>query len=260
MGTEKPTKINKLLQETYPGTVMTSSWLKQKGYSSELIRNYKASKWLKSFGNGAVVRYRDQIDYLGAVYTLQKQLGLSVHPSGRTALSLLGRAHYLEMNQSRVYLFANKKEVLPTWFKKYRWKPEIVYLTSSFLPPKLGMATLEHKGFTVEVSTPARAILECLYMAPKEMDLLECHQLMEGLTGLVPSQLQEMLEKCTSVKVKRLFFYLADKSKHSWLKYLDRSKIDLGKGNRSFVEKGVYISKYKITVPKELEENESPGI
>jgi hypothetical protein len=260
MNAENPTKINKLLQETYPGTVMTSSWLREKGYSPELIRNYKASKWLKSFGNGAVVRYNDHIDYLGAVHTLQKQLGLSVHPSARTALGLLGRAHYLEMNQSRVYLFAHENEVLPTWFKKHTWKPEIVHLTSSFLPPKLGMTTIEHKGFNVEVSTPARAILECLYMAPKDMDLLECHQLMEGLTGMVPSQLQVMLENCTSVKVKRLFFYLADKSKHSWLKYLDQSKIDLGTGTRSFAKKGVYISTYKITVPKELEENESPGL
>jgi hypothetical protein len=260
MSAENPTKINKLLQETYPGTVMTSGWLGEKGYSSELIRNYKSSKWLKSFGNGAVVRYNDEIDYLGAAHTLQNQLKLTHHPAARTALSLLGRAHYLEMNQSRVYLFANEKEVLPTWFKKYNWKPEIVSITSSFLPPKLGMTSIEHKGFTVEISTPARAILECLYLVPQEMDLVECHQLMEGLTGLVPSQLQEMLEKCTSVKVKRLFFYLADKSNHNWLKHLDQSKIDLGKGNRSFVKNGVYISTYKITVPKELEENESPGI
>jgi len=187
-------------------------------------------------------------------------LGLSVHPSARTALSLLGRAHYLEMNQRHVYLFGHDKEVLPTWFKSYTWKPEIVYHTSSFLPPKIGMTTFEHKGFSLEVSTPARAILECLYMAPKYFDLLECHQLMEGLTDLMPIPLQEMLEKCTSVKVKRLFFYLADKSNHSWLKYLDRSTIDLGSGNRSFAKKGVYISMYKITVPKELEENELPGL
>jgi hypothetical protein len=254
------TKINKLLQETYPGTVMTSTWLKEKGYSSELIRNYKKSKWLKAFGNGAVVRYNDKIDYLGATYTMQTQLAMSIHPSARTALSLLGRAHYLELNQNHVYLFADEKEVLPTWFKKHEWKPNIAYYTSSFLPPKLGMTTLEHKGFKVIVSTPARAFLECLYISPKEMDFIECHQLMEGLTGLVPSHLQELLEKCTSVKVKRLFFYLADKSNHSWLKHLNRSKIDLGKGNRSFVKQGKYISKYKITVPVELEEDELRGI
>lgn len=260
MDAEKPTKINRLLQETYPGTVMTSGWLKEKGYSSELIRNYKQSKWLKSFGNGAVVRYNDKIDYLGAIYTMQSQLGMSIHPSARTALSLLGRAHYLEMNQNRVYLFAHEKVVLPTWFKNREWKPKIAYYTSSFLPPKVGMTTIGHKDFTIEISSPARAILECLYLSPKEIDLIECHQLMEGLIDLVPSQLQVLLEKCTSVKVKRLFFYLADKSNHSWLKHIDRSEIELGKGNRSFVKNGVYISKYKITVPKELEENESSGI
>lgn len=260
MSAENPTKINKLLQDTYPGTVMTSTWLRAKGYSPELIRNYKKSKWLKSFGNGAVVRYKDHIDYLGAIYTLQNQLGLSVHPSARTALSLFGRAHYLEMNQRLVYLFANEKEVLPTWFKKHTWNPKIEYLTSSFLPPNLGMTTYEHKGFTIKVSAPTRAILECIYIAPKEISLLECYELMDGLTGLIPSQMQELLEKCNSVKVKRLFLYLADKANHSWLKHLDRSKIDLGKGNRSFVKKGRYISKYKITVPEELEYNESQNL
>jgi len=260
MSTDKPTKINNLLQETYPGTVLTSSWLNKKGYSHELIRNYKRSKWIQAFGNGAVVRYKDDVDYLGAVHSMQRQMGMSIHPAARTALSLLGRAHFLEINQNLVYLFAYEKEVLPTWFKKHDWKPEIEFFTSSFLPPKLGMTTKEHKGFTIEVSTPARAILECLYLFPKEISLVECYQIMEGLTDLVPNQLQELLERCTSVKVKRLFFYLADKSNHNWLKHIEKSKIDLGKGKRSFVKKGCYIPKYEITVPKELEVNEFPEL
>ena len=36
---------------------------------------------------------------------------------------------------------------------------------------------------------------------------------------------------------------------------MDLEKIDFGKGKRSVVKNGVYVSKYKITVPKELEEH-----
>ena len=75
---------------------------------------------------------------------------------------------------------------------------------------------------------------------------------MEGLNNLRPDTVQQLLEACSSVKVKRLFLYMAEKAQHPWLNYLDLQKIDLGKGNRSLVEKGVYVSKYKITVPKEL--------
>jgi hypothetical protein len=83
---------------------------------------------------------------------------------------------------------------------------------------------------------------------------------MEGLNNLSPNQLQPLLEKCQSVKVKRLFMYLAEKAGHEWFKYLDLNKIDLGKGKRSIVKNGVYVSKYKITVPKELEEHDKASI
>jgi hypothetical protein len=55
------------------------------------------------------------------------------------------------------------------------------------------------------------------------------------------------------VKVKRLFLYLADKVGHDWLSYISLDKVDLGSGKRAIVNDGVYVSKYQITVPKELE-------
>ncbi|HEY9221986.1 MAG TPA: type IV toxin-antitoxin system AbiEi family antitoxin domain-containing protein [Lutibacter sp.] len=260
MSTENPTKINRLLQKTPSGVVLASNWLSQQGYSPELIRNYKNSKWLATFGNGAVKRYNDQVDYLGAVYSLQKQLGLSAHPGAKTALGLLGRAHYLEMNQQVVCLFGNEKEKLPTWFKKYHWEQQVSYYTSSFLPPELGLTEFLHKNFSILVSSPARAMMECLYLMPEEVSLYECYELMEGLNNLVPSQVQQLLEKCTSVKVKRLFLYLAEKSGHEWVKFLDKEKIDLGKGKRSFAKQGVYVPQYQITVSKDLEDNELPEV
>ena len=42
------------------------------------------------------------------------------------------------------------------------------------------------------------------------------------------SAVQELLENCSSVKVKRMFLYLADKFKHLWLDLIDLSNVDLG--------------------------------
>jgi hypothetical protein len=75
---------------------------------------------------------------------------------------------------------------------------------------------------------------------------------MEGLVNLRPVIIQELLEQCKSIKVKRLFLYMADKQKQSWFKYIDKAKIDLGSGDRSLVKDGVYIKDYKITVPRQL--------
>jgi hypothetical protein len=64
---------------------------------------------------------------------------------------------------------------------------------------------------------------------------------------------QEMLEHCGSVKVKRLFMYMAEKTGHSWFSYLNSDKIFLGSGKRIFAVKGAYVPKYQMTVPFELE-------
>ena len=90
-------------------------------------------------------------------------------------------------------------------------------------------------------------------MAPKFFPFTECYELMEGLSTLRPSQVQSLLEKCKSIRVKRMFLYLAEKVDHQWLHYIKTDKIDLGSGKRALVKGGVFIPKYNITVPKELE-------
>ena len=104
----------------------------------------------------------------------------------------------------------------------------------------------------MKISNPARAIMECLALCPDKFSLRESFELIEGLGALRPAKIQELLENCKSVKTKRLFLYFAEKANHSWFKYLDISKINLGSGNRSLTESGVLVSKYKLVLPKEL--------
>jgi len=254
MSTKSDSKINHLLTTIPKGVVLLSSWLVEQGYSRELQKRYKASRWFDSIGAGALIRSGDAVDYLGGVYALQQQACSSIHPAGRTALSLLGKSHYLEFEPSQVTLFGLANEKLPAWFVKRDWGVEINYLASAFLPAGLGIITVELKNFSVSVSGAARALMECLYLAPEKQTLLEAYELMEGLNNLRPDQVQPLLEQCRSVKVKRLFLYLAEKAGHDWFNYLDRNTIDVGKGKRSFATHGVYIAKYQMTVPATLAE------
>ena len=253
MNTQNNSKINRLLRTVPRGVVLLSPWLAERGYSLDLQKRYRRSYWFESIGAGAMVRTGDEVDYLGAVYALQKQQGLSVHPGGRTALSLLGKSHYLELSPKRAILFGHASERLPLWFKKYDWELDVYYRASSFLPPQLGLTSVELKTFSVNVSGAARALMECLYLAPEKQPLLEVFELMEGLNNLRPAHVQTLLEQCRSVKVKRLFLYMSEKAEHDWFNLLDLEKIDLGKGKRSLLTNGVYVPKYQITVPKELE-------
>jgi len=257
MSTKNQTKINILLQSQPQGVVFTSSWMVKNGYSLDLQKQYKKSNWFKSIGSGAMVRTGDHLTIEGAVYSLQHQLGLRVHIGGKSALGIHGKAHYLGMHQQKMALFSPLRETLPKWFVSYEgWNNKFTFTQTDFLPADIGIVEVNQYGLIIKASSPARSIMECLYLTTKGQSLTECYELMEGLNNLRPQNVQELLGKCNSVRVKRLFLYMADKANHSWFKYLQLDKIDLGKGKRSIAKNGVFNAKYLITVPKELEKDE----
>lgn len=253
MSTGNESKINQLLQSQPPGVVLLSSWLAEQGYSLDLQKRYRKSNWLESIGSGAMKRKGDKVALTGALYALQFQKGLNIHLGAKSAFSYLGKAQYLELSIQKVTLFGDRYERLPTWFSEYSWDVEVCYHSSSFLPRELGLTKIDQPTFQLNISGAARAMLECLYLVPDEQTLVECYEIMESLNNLRPDLVQKLLEQCTSVKVKRLFLYLAEKANHAWFSYLKVDKIDLGSGKRSLVKNGTYISKYRITVPKEVE-------
>ena len=59
----------------------------------------------------------DKVEWPGALYTLQTQLGLNVHPGGKTALELKGYAHYLPSGKRKIFLYGTQGLILPTWFR-----------------------------------------------------------------------------------------------------------------------------------------------
>lgn len=254
MSTGNQTKINRLISTIPKGAVVTSAWLTQRGYSLDLQKRYRKGGWLQPIGTGAMRRSNDKVTVEGGVFALQKQLNLTVHPGGKTALMMQGKSHYLQFSTSRIILFGQQKETLPKWFRDYDWGMCIDYHSSNLLLPDIGMSELEFGDFMIRVSTPARALMECLSLYPREQDLGECLEIMESLNNLRPDVVSELLSLCTSVKVKRLFVYLAEKAGHGWFKYLTLDGVDFGQGKRSLTKKGVYIPKYRITVPRELEQ------
>lgn len=120
-------------------------------------------------------RIGDEIRIDGGLYALQEQLKLSVHIGGPSALSRLGRSQYLELDSNQIYLFGSAKESLPKWFREYKWGLQVNNHASSFLPSAFGMTELITGNLSLKVSSPSRAVLECLYLAPSEMSYMECY-------------------------------------------------------------------------------------
>ncbi|MCF0049557.1 type IV toxin-antitoxin system AbiEi family antitoxin [Dyadobacter sp. LJ53] len=252
MSLQKVIKIKKLLENWLPGHVATSAWLKEIGVSRQLAQRYQSSGWIEAIGMGAYKRPKESVEWYGAVASLQKQLSLDIHVGGPTAFSIRGGGHYVRLGKEPVFLFSALNEHLPKWFTDFNWGNPIQHVKTSTFPEGIGIGTYDHHNIELKVSAPERAILECLYISPKAFDLLECYQILEGQQTLRPELMQRVLVACRSVRVKRLFLYMAEKAKLPVMKYLDLEKIDLGTGDRSIVKQGVYDAKYRISIPKEL--------
>lgn len=260
MSIQNQNKLQKLLANWPSKTVGTSFWLRTLGISSQLTKRYVESGWIEPIGQGAFKRPNEVVGWQGALNSLQMQMKISVHLGGPTALAFHGSSHYVRMGKETIFLFSPPKIYLPRWFYSYDWRQPISQVKTAFLPTQLGINVYQYQDIDVYVSNVERAILECLYLTPKQFDLLESYQIVEGLQGLRPKLMQDLLELCTSIKVKRLFLFMADKANLPVMKYLKFAHIDLGKGDRTITQHGQYNAKYGLTLPKELFNNDKPSL
>ena len=252
MSIQNGIKIKSLLESWPSGYIATSVWLKKMGISRQLTQRYQQSGWIEALGAGAYKRPKEVTEWYGGVASLQSQLSLDIHVGGPTAFSVRGASHYVRFGKESIFLFSPLKEKLPKWFAEFDWEHPIHHVKTSILSNDLGVGAYQHNGIKIKVSVLERAILECLHISPKVFDLLECYQMLEGQLTLRPDMMQKLLIACSSVRVKRLFLYMADKANLPVMQYLDIKKIDLGTGDRSIVKHGVYNAKFKISIPKEL--------
>jgi hypothetical protein len=51
--------------------------------------------WIELLSKAAFKKFGDEIEWQGAIYAIQKQLGLNIYPGPLSAISLHGSAHYI---------------------------------------------------------------------------------------------------------------------------------------------------------------------
>lgn len=274
MSTQNTSKLNWIAQHLPEGLPVDSTWLRAHGYTANLLRKYEASGWLQQPAHRVYLRPRGPLNWQQAVVALQTLLARDLVIGGRTALEQHGLTHYLQTSTQAVYLYGPKPP--PTWLKNLPADAEFRYRNDARIFTKALASTAPHRldtqvsdrskrsdgvtttpwgqwNWPLSVSTPERAILELLYELPDNETFHQADVLMEGLSTLSPSRLQALLVDCHNVKVKRLFFFFAERHGHAWLKRLDRKAIDLGRGKRSLVKGGRYDAKHMITVPEDLD-------
>jgi hypothetical protein len=91
---------------------------------------------------------------------------------------------------------------------------------------------------------------------PKSVSFEHADQLLQGLTTLSPRRLERLLKRTQNIKVRRLFYWFAERHSYAWFKKLpDPSTLDdlgLGSGKRMLIKGGKLDTKYMITVPEDM--------
>lgn len=279
-------RLHRLLPE---GLLADAAWFTAAGYPSSLRSRYLASGWLQPVTRGVFRRplhrpgLKDTatpLRWQHVVVSLQLVLERPVVVGGRTALELDGLAHYASSAGPReVHLYGD--EPAPGWLGKLPIETPFVFHNARKLfrsePISDGLEGLKSVmtgdeptnpatihgsltwmsfgdgGWPMVLSTRERAILELLDELPDKETFHQAEMLMDGLVNLSPKRMSRLLRECRSVKVKRLFLWFADRHGHAWVERLDRKGVDLGSGKRMLFRGGKLDSKYRITVPEELD-------
>ncbi|MBN1684109.1 MAG: type IV toxin-antitoxin system AbiEi family antitoxin domain-containing protein [Gammaproteobacteria bacterium] len=254
-------KTRNLLANWRQNTLASAAWLQTQSISRPLINYYLKSGWLKKAGHGVYSRLDDKIEWPGVVYALQQDFPGTYHIGGITALEFEGLAHFIPMrSQPFLFLFTEHphySKTTPKWFKD-AIKNKASFLVVSkklFLTREIGLEIKEFQTIPLLIASPERAILELLAIALQKDTISNAEYIMQNMGQLRHRLMQQLLEDCTHKAAKRLFLHFSEKYDLPVMKSINVSKIDLGTG-RIHLEKGAhYDSKYKISIPEEIEED-----
>ena len=265
-------KLKKLLNAVPQGFLIDTPWLATQNIDRKRAHYYVKKGWLEATAQGLYRRpfaasenQHVKSDWKTTVLSMQTLMRYDVHIGGETALGLAGLTHYMRLSGSEdIYLYGEA----PSWTKRLSKDHQFVLRSRKlFRNKRLGLKDAfsdqnERRSVNTEsvppwerpliISAPERAILEMLKEVPKKASYHNADMIFESLTNLRPSMVQNLLEECSSIKTKRLFFVFADRHKHAWWKHINKEAINLGKGPRALIENGKIDPTYHISVPTDF--------
>ena len=260
-------KLCKRLPDLVPAHhLVTRRWLLSRGVTRHLADNWVKRGRLVVLRPGVYANPNSSLSWKSVVSSLQR-MGSDLIVGGLTSLEVQGHNHFVPLaRQYRVNLFG--RDPLPGWINRLDVSARfhrrgITWLRADSSQPDSSDTFGMHFPFVVllhqdkrlgklRVSTPERAFFEVLSDVPNGFSFEHAELLLNGLPDLIPRRLNALLDRTRSVKIKRLFFWLAKRQGHGWLKYVPEENIDLGSGKRHLVPGGHLNREYLITVPKDM--------
>ncbi|WP_136661494.1 type IV toxin-antitoxin system AbiEi family antitoxin domain-containing protein [Nitratireductor sp. XY-223] len=262
---QREEKLKPLLNDLPPGYLVDAAWLVARNIDRKSIFNYVENGWLEKVARGVYRRpdpeifaVEDQNEWRRTVLSIQHLLQWHCHVGGQTAMALAGFEHYVRFDDAApIYLYGKT----PSWMKRLPNADRFRLRTNALFGTRVGIsgATESAEDSPAQTSaprrliqsTPERAILEWLNELPNKTTFHAVDVVFEGLATLRPKLLMSLLQDCSSIKVKRLFFVFADRHNHAWRKHIAKDQIEMGVGPRALVKGGKIHPAHLIYVPSE---------
>ena len=174
---------------------------------------------------------------------------MPVHIGGKSALELHGEGHYIPLGNPIINIISRKKAQVPTWAISGAFNGELKVKQSSMISSEPELVLYDRDGIKIYISSREQAILELIDSLDLSETFETAENYMQGLLTLRPDKVQHLLEHCKSIKVKRMFLFLAKHLELPFLKKIDLEKIQLGSGKRVITKNGRLDNNFNITVP-----------
>ena len=248
-------KINRVLLEWKSGDIHGLKWIMARGLGRRHVYHYAEKGVFQKLGPGVFRKANDEIPWPAVIKYLQVEECWPLHISGRSALELHGHGHYVPMGKIKIFLLSYDKAILPKWIANLSFDYEFIFKKSSLLDKEGFLVEKNIEGFPVKIASRELAALELIEAFDLTHGLEDVGNYLESLGSLRASYVQNLLENCNSVKIKRVFLYLVEKLELPFFQKLKLSKISLGSGKRVIVQNGEFNKKYQITVDRDYGDN-----
>src|SRR3989339_377994 len=118
MNIENKNKLNQLLKYWQTGGLFFSSWLKQNGYSDQLMQQYRKSGWFSPLSKGVMYRTGDKLSPYVALSCYNFQANKNFYVGAHSALELSGFNHYVPMGKPILMIGHPQEDEVPGWMTK----------------------------------------------------------------------------------------------------------------------------------------------
>ena len=171
----------------------------------------------------------ERSNWLELIDIVQNKLKLDVYPGGYSAMIGWYHQHEGRFRYILEYLYGKDVSKIPKeLLKQEKWERDFYLMDCNYFPKDLEMKKIKSFNYSIKIPNVERAILEMADGIGVSTSMERVYEYYSDLGGCLDSiNYQELLENCSSERLRRVGLFLAEESESSYYPKLNLKKIPL---------------------------------